>query len=47
MGPGRGPSYLETDHGHEWTRSTAEAAASNLFAVASALAERPIPAPPS
>jgi len=47
MGPGPGPSYLETDHGHAWTRSTAEAAASNLFAVASALAERPIPAPPS
>ena len=45
MGPGPGPSYLETDHGHAWTRSTAEAAASNLYAVASALAERPIPAP--
>ena len=47
MGPGPGPSYLETDHGHDWTRSTGEAAASNLFAVARGLVEQPIPAPPS
>lgn len=46
MGPGPGPSYLETDHKHDWSRSTGEAAASNLLAVARALAEKPIPAPP-
>ncbi len=46
-GPGPGPSYLDTDAGHEWSRSTGEAAAQNLLAVARALAERPIPPPPS
>ncbi len=45
-GPGPGPSYLETDEGHDWSRSTGEAAASNLLAVARALAANPVPAPP-
>ena len=43
-GPGPGPSYLETDEGHEWSRTTGEAAAANLLAVARALAHHPIPA---
>jgi multimeric flavodoxin WrbA len=42
-GPGPGPSYLETDEGHDWTRSTGEAAAANLLAVAQALGRTPIP----
>lgn len=47
MGPGPGPSYLDTDHGHDWSRTTGEAAASNLLAVARALQAQPIPKPPS
>ncbi len=47
MGPGAGPSYLESDHKHDWSKSTGEAAAANLVAVARALAERPIPKPPN
>ena len=46
MGPGPGPSYLETDHKHDWSEKTGRAAASNLVAVARALAEHPMPAPP-
>ena len=46
-GPGPGPSYLETDEGHDWSRFTGQAAAQNLYSVASALADNPIPAPPS
>jgi multimeric flavodoxin WrbA len=46
MGPGPGPSYLDTDHRREWSRSTAEAAAMNLLAVARALSGRPMQAPP-
>jgi multimeric flavodoxin WrbA len=46
-GPGPGDSYLETDEGHDWSRTTGEAAALNLLAVAKALAANPIPAPPS
>src|SRR5215208_2291936 len=34
MGPGPGPSFLETDEGHDWSRTTAEAAAQNLLSVA-------------
>lgn len=45
MGPGPGPSYLETDHRHDWSKKTGEAAASNLVAVAKALRAQPIPAP--
>jgi multimeric flavodoxin WrbA len=44
-GPGPGPSYLDTEEGHDWSQSTGEAAAANLLAVARALAARPIPAP--
>ncbi len=46
-GPGPGPSYLETDEGHEWSRTTGQAAAANLVAVAEALRERPMGPPPS
>ena len=45
MGPGPGPSYEDTDHGHEWSRTTGETAARNLHAAAKALAASPIPAP--
>ena len=47
MGPGPGPSYLESDHKREWSKSTGEAAAANLVAVARALGQRPIPKPPN
>jgi len=46
-GPGPGPSYSETDEGHEWSQSTGEAMAANLVAVAKALAANPIPVPPN
>ncbi|GGQ32139.1 hypothetical protein BKA00_001683 [Actinomadura coerulea] len=46
-GTGPGPSYLETEEGRDWSHSTGRAMASNLVAVASALAENPVPAPPS
>jgi multimeric flavodoxin WrbA len=45
MGPGPGPSYLETDHGPEWSERAGRTAAANLAAVARALAGRPMPAP--
>ncbi|KOV81297.1 flavodoxin family protein [Nocardia sp. NRRL S-836] len=43
-GPGPGPSYSETDEGHEWSEKTGRTMAANLYAVARALAEHPIPA---
>ena len=46
-GPGPGPSYLETDEGHEWSITTGKAAAANLVTVARALAAHPMSAPPS
>ncbi|WP_433165515.1 flavodoxin family protein [Kribbella sp. CA-247076] len=46
-GPGPGPSYSETDEGHDWSAKTGRAMASNLVAVARALAANPVPAPPS
>ncbi|MFI6675010.1 flavodoxin family protein [Kribbella sp. NPDC050470] len=46
-GPGPGPSYSETDEGHEWSAKTGRAMVSNLVAVAKALAANPVPAPPS
>ena len=46
-GPGPGEDYSETEEGHEWSATTGRAAAANLVAVAEALAEHPIPAPPS
>jgi multimeric flavodoxin WrbA len=45
-GPGPGPSYLETEEGHDWSHSTGKAAAANLVAAAKALEANPIPAPP-
>ncbi len=46
-GPGPGEDYSETEAGHEWSHSTARAAAANLLAVARALAAEPIPPPPA
>jgi multimeric flavodoxin WrbA len=46
-GPGPGPSYSETDEGHDWSAKTGRAMASNLVAVAKALTANPVPAPPS
>ncbi len=46
-GPGPGPSYLETDEGHEWAATTARAAAANLATLARALATTPYGPPPS
>ncbi|GAA1594878.1 flavodoxin family protein [Kribbella hippodromi] len=42
-GPGPGPSYSETDEGHDWSAKTGRAMASNLVAVARALEAHPIP----
>ena len=44
-GPGPGLSYLETDEGHDWSRTTGEAAAANLLAAARALSFHPLPVP--
>jgi multimeric flavodoxin WrbA len=46
-GPGPGPTYLETDEGHDWSAKTARTAAQNLIAVADALAVNPLPKPAS
>lgn len=46
-GPGPGPSYGETDEGHDWSAKTGRAMAANLVAVAKALQANPVPAPPS
>jgi multimeric flavodoxin WrbA len=46
-GPGPGPTYLEADHGREWSATTGRAAAANLVAVAGALKAMPIPPPPT
>jgi multimeric flavodoxin WrbA len=46
-GPGPGPTYLETDEGHDWSARTARTAAGNLIAVAEALASHPLPMPSS
>lgn len=43
MGPGPGPSFTETDHGHEWSESTGKTMAANLFAAATALRANPLP----
>ncbi|MEU4196819.1 NAD(P)H-dependent oxidoreductase [Kribbella sp. NPDC026611] len=45
-GPGPGPSYSKTGERHDWSAKTARAMASNLVAVARALAAGPVPAPP-
>jgi multimeric flavodoxin WrbA len=44
-GPGPGPSYLETDEGHEWSETTGKTAAQNLVAVARALQGHQMPVP--
>jgi multimeric flavodoxin WrbA len=46
-GPGPGPTYIETDEGHDWSARTARTAAANLVAVAKALSQHPLPAPSS
>lgn len=50
-GPGPGDSYLDSGggdgDGKDWSHATGRAMASNLAAVARALAEKPVPAPPS
>jgi multimeric flavodoxin WrbA len=46
-GPGPGPSYLETDEGHEWSETTGKTAAQNLVAVARALDAKRMPVPVS
>jgi multimeric flavodoxin WrbA len=46
-GPGPGPTYIETDEGHDWSARTARTAAANLVAAAEALAAHPLPAPSS
>lgn len=45
QGPGPGDEYPDTEHGHEWSASTGRLMAHNLYAVASALAAHPVPAP--
>lgn len=44
-GPGPGEDYLKTDEGHEWSRTTGQTMAHNLFSVAQALGNTPIPVP--
>lgn len=50
-GPGPGDSHLDSGggdgDGKDWSHATGRAMASNLAAVARALAEKPVPAPPS
>jgi len=45
QGPGPGPDYVQTGHGHEWARETGRLMAHNLHAVATALEAHPVPAP--
>jgi multimeric flavodoxin WrbA len=47
MGPGPGPDYTQTDHGHEWSAMTGRNAARNMNAVAKALRANPLPVPES
>jgi hypothetical protein len=46
QGPGPGPSFLDAERGHDWSRSTGRARAANLLGVARALAARPLGPPP-
>jgi multimeric flavodoxin WrbA len=43
-GPGPGPSFSETEEGHEWSAKTGKAMAANLCSVAVALAKNPMSA---
>ena len=45
MGPGPGDEYPDTDEGHEWSKTTGQAAAQNLIAVARALENGAMTAP--
>jgi multimeric flavodoxin WrbA len=47
LGPGPGPDYLDDEQGRDWSHRTGRAMAANLYGVASALAARPLGAPPS
>ncbi|HEV7652418.1 MAG TPA: flavodoxin family protein [Actinophytocola sp.] len=42
MGPGPGPEFSATTHGHEWSENAAATMAANLCAVAEALAKQPM-----
>jgi multimeric flavodoxin WrbA len=46
MGPGPGPDYSGTDHGHDYSEKTGRAMAANLVGVARALALSPLGPPP-
>lgn len=46
-GPGPGPSYGETEEGHDWSHATGRAMAQNLVGVARALAAAPLGPPAS
>lgn len=46
-GPGPGPSYPDTEEGHDWSASTGRAMAQNLVGVARALAAVPLGPPAS
>jgi len=43
MGPGPGPSYSDTEHGHQYAHQVAGMMARNLYGVATALRKCPIP----
>lgn len=45
-GPGPGPSYSETEEGHDYSQKTGRAMAANLAGVARALAQSPLGPPP-
>lgn len=47
MGPGPGPDYTDTEHGHDWSAMTGRNAARNMIAVAKALKASPLPVPES
>ena len=46
-GPGPGDTYLESDEGKEWSKTTGQTAAANLIAVAKALEGKTLPPPKS
>jgi multimeric flavodoxin WrbA len=46
-GPGPGPSYSETEEGHDWSASTGRAMAGNLVGLARALEANPLGKPAS
>lgn len=44
LGPGPGPSYLESQQGHDWAIKTGRTAVANLIRVAEALGDHPFDA---